>query len=332
MPDFDLEALSSPLADDASCGANLEYDPAFLALQDAATPKAEQQYGDTLIAAREPDWPAVHDKALQLAGRTRDLRLAVWLVRSGARVAGYAGALQGLQLVRALLERHWAHLHPQLDAEDGNDPTARLNALMPLLHPSAGLADLRAARLTPGRASVSVRDIELALGRVESLPGEAVPSEEGVITGVAAALAETPALRTQMQAGFEAVQGIVAAIEQGLGGKSSPDFTPLLKLMQRVAEAARRVPAAANDPAAATAAPAALPVLAAAGVIASREDAVRSLQRVCDWLEANEPSNPAPLLIHRAQRLMSKSFIDIVRDLAPDGLGQVEKLAGIGKE
>ena len=33
-----------------------------------------------------------------------------------------------------------------------------------------------------------------------------------------------------------------------------------------------------------------------AGVIASRDDAMRALQRVCEWIELNEPSNPAPLL------------------------------------
>ena len=39
-------------------------------------------------------------------------------------------------------------------------------------------------------------------------------------------------------------------------------------------------------------------------------------------------TNPAPLLIRRSQRLMSKNFIDIIRDLVPDGLNQIEKLAG----
>jgi len=34
------------------------------------------------------------------------------------------------------------------------------------------------------------------------------------------------------------------------------------------------------------------------------------------------------LLIRRAQRLMDKNFLEIIRDLAPDGLGQVERIAG----
>ncbi|HEY1398097.1 MAG TPA: type VI secretion system protein TssA, partial [Roseateles sp.] len=61
-------------------------------------------------------------------------------------------------------------------------------------------------------------------------------------------------------------------------------------------------------------------------------DAVRALQRVCDWIERHEPSNPAPLLIRRAQRLMSKSFLEIMRDLNPEGVHEIEKLAGTTSE
>ena len=112
MADFDLEALLAPLQDDAPCGADLEYDPAFMALEAAGAGKPEQQYGDTVIPAEEPDWPTVQELALALARRTRDLRVAVWLVRCGARLQGWPGALHGLQMVQGLLERNWDHVHP----------------------------------------------------------------------------------------------------------------------------------------------------------------------------------------------------------------------------
>ncbi len=64
------------------------------------------------------------------------------------------------------------------------------------------------------------------------------------------------------------------------------------------------------------------------GEIRTREDAVRMLDRVCSYLERQEPSNPAPLFIRRAQRLMTKSFLEIVKDLMPDSLSNLEKLAG----
>jgi len=334
MPELDIASLTSALQDDAPCGANLEYDPEFLALEEAGAAKGEQQYGDTIIPAREPDWPVVHERALQLAARTRDLRIAVWLVRSGAHIGGLAAAVAGLQLVQALIDRQWAQVHPQLDASDGDDPTFRLNTLAPLADAAGALADLRGAGLSAARGSLRVRDIELAMGRAEPHPGEAVPSEEGVLTAVQALFAKQPELAATMRAGYEAAQGIAQGVDRHMGGAKGPDFTPLKKLLQRVAETAARAqgqsvagpadaPALPGHPAAA-----AVP----SGTISSREDVSRALDRACEWIERNEPTNPAPLLIRRAQRLMSKSFIDIIRDLAPDGLSQVERLAGLGSE
>lgn len=335
MPELDIESLLAPLAGDAPCGVNLEYDPAFQTLQEAASGKPERQYGSTIIAAEPPDWPAVREQALALAARTRDLRVAVWLARAAARVDGLAGAVQGLQLLRGLLERYWETVHPLLDADDGNDPTARLNALSPLSHDD-GLADLRAAGLTRARGAVTVRDIELAFGRVEALAGESAPTEAGVTPAVAAAQAQSPALVAAMAGGLEAALGIAKLLETQLGAAQAPDLTPLTKLLHCVALAGRRaqgapatdLDAAGNAEPGAGANVTAKPV----GAIQSREDAIRALQRVSEWIERNEPSNPAPLLIQRAQRLMKKNFLEIIRDLVPEGLGQIEKLAGLGRE
>lgn len=337
MPELDIESLLAPLAGDAPCGVNLEYDPAFQTLQEAASGKPERQYGSTIIAAEPPDWPAVREQALALAARTRDLRVAVWLARAAARVDGLAGAVLGLQLLRGLLERYWETVHPLLDADDGNDPTARLNALSPLSHDD-GLADLRAAGLTRARGAVTVRDIELAFGRVEALAGESAPTEAGVTPAVAAAQAQSPALVVAMAGGLEAALGIAKLLETQLGAAQAPDLAPLTKLLQCVALAGRRAQggsaieidaadsAGAGGVAGANASPKSI------GAIQSREDAIRALQRVSEWIERNEPSNPAPLLIQRAQRLMKKNFLEIIRDLVPEGLGQIEKLAGLGRE
>ena len=65
------------------------------------------------------------------------------------------------------------------------------------------------------------------------------------------------------------------------------------------------------------------------GALRNREDVKRVLEQVCEYLERVEPSNPAPLLIRRARRLLDRTFIDIIQDLAPDAFGQIEKLAGI---
>jgi type VI secretion system protein ImpA len=66
----------------------------------------------------------------------------------------------------------------------------------------------------------------------------------------------------------------------------------------------------------------------AQGEITSREDVIRILDRVCEYMERTEPSSPAPLLIRRAQRLVSRSFVEIIQDLAPESLNEIRKLAG----
>lgn len=333
MAAIELDSLLAPLSEAEPSGPDLEYDPAFLTMLSTGEGKPESQYGDTVIAAEPPDWPVLFEQAQELAQRTRDLRVAVWLARSAARVAGFSAAVRGLQLVQGLLEQQWDTVHPVLDASDGNDPTARLNALAPLAHFDGALADLRAAGLTTTRGSLTVRDIELAIGHADALSGETALGEDGALEGTRAALAQQPELAALMLAGSDAAKGIAAAIDVRLGAASGPDFAPLIKLLAVVAKAGRLASGAddAEDETAADGAAAgAGRGRSAPGVIGSREDAISALERVCVWVERNEPSNPAPLLIRRAQRLMSMNFLDIIRDIIPDSIDSVERLAGPG--
>lgn len=337
MADIDVDALLAPLGDAAPSGADLEYDAAFLALDEASRSKAEQQFGDTLIPATEPDWRTMKEQALLLFERTRDVRVAIQLMRAGARLTGFGGFASGLALVHGLLERHWDTLHPQLDASDNNDPTMRLNALDPLADDDTVIADLRTAPLGPIRGSITVRQIELAFGKVEALPGEAAPSEAGALQGIRDAGGDTPSLLAAMAGCHDHVRGIEAIIGAKVGASRGPDLKVLRSVTQCLARAAQAAggestASASIEPVAANAAASAAARGGVPGSIASRDDALKALDRVCEWIERHEPTNPAPLLIRRAKRLMTKSFIDIIRDLAPDGLSQVERIAGVDSE
>src|SRR6187402_1922361 len=107
-----VEQLLAPLGDAAPCGSDLEYDPAFLSLEEASRGKPEQQFGDTVIPPEEPDWQAVGEQSRALAERTRDLRVAVLLTRAGARVQGITAYAEGLSLIAGMLERYWPQVIP----------------------------------------------------------------------------------------------------------------------------------------------------------------------------------------------------------------------------
>ncbi|HET7794448.1 MAG TPA: type VI secretion system protein TssA [Rhizobacter sp.] len=325
-----VEDLLAPLGDDSPCGADLAYDPAFLALEEASRGKPEQQFGDTVVAAQEPDWRVVHEQAMALAGRTRDLRVAVLLARASARLQGVVAYTSSLSLVAGLLERHWERVYPQLDADDNNDPTMRLNALAPLVDADAGLADLRAAAIGSGRPALTVRQVELASGKAEPLPSESVPTLEGVLQGLQAAEAQDAGTLAALKQAQAEVKRIEALLIDKVGGAQGPELRPLRVLTQALASVAAQADGsgeAANDANDNTAAGSAA-ARSTPGALQSREDVNRLLDRACEWLERNEPTNPAPLLIRRAQRLMGKSFLEIIRDLAPAGIDQIENIAG----
>ena len=65
------------------------------------------------------------------------------------------------------------------------------------------------------------------------------------------------------------------------------------------------------------------------GAVRTRDDVVRLLERICDYYERQEPSSPVPLLLTRAKRLVAKDFMHIMRDIASDGVQQIESIAGL---
>jgi type VI secretion system protein ImpA len=80
------------------------------------------------------------------------------------------------------------------------------------------------------------------------------------------------------------------------------------------------------------AAAAAAPAQGITGVVRNRDDVVLLLDKIIGYYERNEPSSPLPLLLQRCRTLAALSFLDIVKDMAPAALQQVELIGGIVKE
>ena len=355
MPPVDTAVWRGPVSDSDPSGEDLEFDADFGALERAAQGKPEQQYGTTVIPAEEPDWKEVDALARGLLDRTRDLRVLAHLAVARLRLGGLADYAAMLALTRGVLEDRWEDLHPRLDPEDDNDPTLRANALLRLGHPGWVLRCLRDLPLaqSPRLGRCSWRDIALATGLTPS-EAEDKPTEATVrATFQDTDPARLAALRAAAVSAAAEVAGISAAFDDRAGSGTGPDFEELDKLLREIArmieryapaEAAAELPAE-DEPAAEeeSGTAAAVPAAAGAGrrpavtaaaltVVSTRAEALRLLDLVCEYYQRAEPSSPLPLLIGRARRLAELPFLDILRDLAPDGLGQARMITGMPEE
>lgn len=346
MATLDTGTLLADLSPDSPGGIDVEYDPAFLELETAVSGKPDVQYGDTVVAATEPDWKAAEALALGLLEKSHDLRVAAHLTRTLLNQHGFAGFADGLALLEGMLERCWDHLYPQLDPDDDNDPTARVNVLAMLVEQSGTLNDVRNTPIIGSRVSgiVSLRDIEYATGEVAPPAGVSAPTLSSLDGIVASMQDDAVAAHGTIVAAQQSVTRIETLLTERVGVSRALDLTPLVRLLRRANEfLGERVGSATPDPTAdaandapidgaalsATAVPA---VVVAPGEIANRQDVIKAIDRICTYYEKVEPSSPVPLLLLRARRLVDKSFIEILEDLAPEGLGQVRQVGGIGNE
>ncbi|MEM9646363.1 MAG: type VI secretion system ImpA family N-terminal domain-containing protein, partial [Planctomycetota bacterium] len=73
MSEENLQSFWSSINSDSPSGANLEYDARFLEMMRHSEGTREQQYGDTIVSAQQPDWRSAKQQAMALMGETRDL-------------------------------------------------------------------------------------------------------------------------------------------------------------------------------------------------------------------------------------------------------------------
>ncbi|AMM25120.1 type VI secretion system protein TssA [Variovorax sp. PAMC 28711] len=333
-----VQSLQAPISEASPCGDDLAYDPAFTALESASQGKPEQQFGDTVIPAIEPEWRAVAEQAEAVLRRAKDVRPAVLLLRAATRQQGVAGFDAGLRLLTGLLDTFWDGIHPTLDADDDNDPTMRLNALAPLTDEGMVLRDLYDAHVGTARGvgPIRVRDIAIAHHALAAGNGDPAYSAAQIQGALEEIHGDRPdAVQTLMHL-RQAVGHLQALLRERTGLDDAVDFGKLRAIAAVLHKAASGVAGAA--PADETTAPTAAegsagavapaPAATSRSDIQNRQDALQLLDRVIRYLEQTEPGNPAPLLIERAKKLIGVSFFEIMSNLAPGAIDSIETVTG----
>ncbi|NLF32134.1 MAG: type VI secretion system protein TssA [Planctomycetes bacterium] len=345
MAPVDVPSLLAEISPDAPCGADLSYDAAYLAVESllAAGVRAGGMVDTGQEAQQEgPNWREIRGGCVELLGRTKDLRVCLTLAVALLMDDGLEGFRDGLALLRGLLERHWEHVWPQLDPDDGYDPLERMNIIASLSSPPGTFQDplmfRQRAAMAPLTRSVQMgrfglQDLDAAAAGGEGAPDAALINAAFEDT----ATEDLQAVADVLDGAIEHLDAIDAVLTDRVGAGRAPDLSglrdqTLLRARAVVGEHLARRGAgeapAGPDGAYAPAAPAGTGV-ALSGDIRSPQDVMAALNRVIDYYERHEPSSPVPLLIRRAQKLVSKSFLEIVQDLSPEILDQMHRLGGI---
>jgi type VI secretion system protein ImpA len=337
MAIIDVDKFLGPVSENAPCGEDLEYDAVFGELERAAQGKPEQRMGEQVIPGEDPNWREVSRLGEELLERSRDLRIVLHLTHAGVRLDGLPALAAGLRLVHGLLENYWDTVYPSLDEEDDNDPTIRLNTLLALNDRAGFLHSLSIVPLAESRATgrFGLRDIRVANGVLSPKPDEQAP--DPALIGAAfmdCDIDELTAAAEASRAALAEVDAIVAFLRDRVSAGLAPDLSPF---RDEIAEIAATMTKYLAERGVGTAAPEGQDRATGGGEgvaggglgqIQSRDDAIRLIDRVSEYFRKNEPSSPVPLLLQRAKRLVAKDFMEILQDLAPDGLAQAQVIKG----
>ncbi len=366
---LDLEELLAPLDGGGGAGADPRTSAAFQDLHAAwtdaldfekrrdtpfGTDDAEGAGSAAEASARLPDaWRQVRRLSERiLKQQAKDFEVALWLLEALVKLEGLAGLTAGTRLLEQLCERYWQTGHPLPD-EDGLDFRAsrieRLSGTGDEDDPRTGAGG---ALLTPLRrlplffgADGGARALWQYTKRDGSLDLERLAEEA---RGDAATLRATGTAARQAAEAWAALEAKLSSV---FPSDVAPSTRRLGQILGRIIAAARRVGGEAQDAAPGEAAAAAGPAPAAdggasgprpatpaltsappdaAGAIATREDALRQVERLAEFFRRTEPQSPLSYTLADAVRRARMPLPELLAEVMGDDAGRAALLSALG--
>ena len=335
------QALLEPISAAAPCGQNLDDDPILAGFDSlrlfgqAKSPEAPPDPADrdkeNEKAKAQPEWDQIRNNAMDALAKRKDLRLLAYLGTALLRTDGLPAFVQALTTASAWLETYWGQVYPLVD----EDAIARRNALNCFADPMAVVDRVWRLPLVTSRqhGRFSLRDIDIAAGVVSAGPSEKRPDDKAI----SAAFEEMPleeltALDQSRATAALALKSIDARMRSEGGPEVAPDFDPLLAQLVKLEricreQLARR--ASTSGAGEGVGSGEGSQVGFAGGAIKSRQDAIRALDAVANFFRGSEPSSPIPMIVDRAKRLVSKDFLEVLADIAPEAVASARSAGGL---
>ena len=325
----DIEGLLAPISEANPAGEDLSYDH--------ERQKIEQAFesNDNLDgeAAEERDWRLVIRQIESQFDRTKDVWLAVYLARAGARSGSLETVELGAGALAGLFERYWDTVHPQLE-ELG--VFARKAPCDSLASRGEFLLPLERTVLVahPRLGAFSAQDFERFRTEQEAADGYGLFRAALEDLGDAPLNAAIERLAA-IENAFRRVDGVFAA---AAAGDMSPNFTPAFTALASMRQAVARFlvaggeQGASSDETSGGETGGAAPQSGAGGgarltgKVQTRDDVITALDAIADYYRRVEPSHPIQQIALRAKHWVTMDFMQLMKEIAPDAAFQAAQL------
>lgn len=365
---LEIEPLLSPISSDQPCGQDLSFSNEFHAIKIAKTqddPLLDQ--GDWVAEPKQADWQFVEQKSIELlTGKSKDLRLLGWLLEAWSNLYGFEGTAKALELMHRTLNEYWTQLHPEIEEEDLDQRLGLLqgsiNHLIPLIKQVA-IVNVPAFSLSDYEALL--RQKNHLLKQVESYTDDANSSQ--ILEQFEQSLFNTSkSFQYQNYQHFSAILAewsILKSVLDTLMGLDAPSFAAIDTQLENIHTSLKKLyktdvftqPVMATQTsessAAATITTQALSftqhkeqeidmntVHPSKGFqvqpqnhLANREQAMRVLQEISDYFQANEPHSPVSYMLQKtikwSQMPLHEWLNQVIKNENP--LHNVQELLGV---
>lgn len=343
---IDPEVLTRPLSPEAPCGPDLDTEGDLDYMNLMARVEGDLPASFFAFDRASIDFKADCAALEALLARSLDLRPVVMLAKLATLDRNLGSFTDWLSVCANLLSAYWGPVHPSADEGQAALRSAVLQSLddLPTVILPLQYAPLVSSRRT---GTITFRHHLVAIGEVARREGESEIDGAGIEQALAGAeIGELVDLRDLLARLAGAVESIRKTWMTQAGFDDAPTLERLPKLVGRMLtfigdEVSRRAPDApkpadaeteegpAEDAADAPQAETALSLGGSAIRIGSAAAAAKAFAGVIGYLVVFEPSNPALLLVHQAQQLVGRSFVEIMQLLMPDAMSQARITVGV---
>jgi type VI secretion system ImpA family protein len=328
---LDLEEMLAPVSEEEPAGPDLAYDHERGLIEQAFESSISIDTTGAAVESAEVDWRDIIRRIDGQAARTKDIWLAVYLCRAGARSGQLDVIVTGAQYLAGLFEQYWDNVHPQIEEygfQGRKGPCESLTRRPEFLAP----LDRTALLAHPRLGSFSGADFERFRANAEGEDGYGLfraaleDTAEEELTAIVGKL-------EAIEAAFREADRILTANAEGDTGANFQPTYDLLGQMRRAVLSFTSAPAQADaagdddgyaEPGGEASAGGGGPRIG--GRVETREDVIKALDAIADYYRRREPGSPVAVALQRAREWVNLDFMALLEDIAPGALDEAKRV------